>query len=135
MTDRSVAQSPIAKIAWTLSAAICALTIENVWIDPWIARRSHHRVPSLVAEALSGTWFLVLIAVAIGMILAVVCQILLVRDSRLSMRKKALTAIMVLAALGLLAEWVVGTRGTEIFARGPTAAEKKKAEINLVCQT
>jgi len=135
MTDRSVAQSPIARMAWTLSAAICALTIENVWIDPWIARRSHHRVPSLVAEALSGTWFLVLIAVAIGMILAVVCQILLVRDSRLSMRKKALTAIMVLAALGLSAKWVVATGGTELFAREQTAGKKHTVKLSWIAST
>src|SRR5260221_14549112 len=135
MTDRLRPQSPIAKIAWTLSGAICALTIENVWIDPWIVRRSHHRVPSLVAEALSGTWFLVLMAVAIGVILAVVCQILLMRDSRLSMRKKALTAIMVLAALGLSAKWVVATGGTELFAREQTAGEKHKVKLSWIAST
>src|SRR5260221_13978644 len=91
MTDRLRPQSPIAKIAWTLSGAICALTIENVWIDPWIVRRSHHRVPSLVAEALSGTWFLVLMAVAVGGILAGVWGRLLVGGLRVSGGEKAAT--------------------------------------------
>ncbi len=135
MTDRLLAESPIAKMAWTLSGAICLLAIENMWIDPWIARRSHHRVPSLVAEALSGTWFMVLMAVAIGVILAVVCQVLLMRDSRLSMRKKALTAMVVFAALGLSAKWVVATGGTEIFARQQTAGKKHTVTLNWIAST
>jgi len=135
MTDRSVAQSPIARMAWTLSGAICLLAIENVWIDPWIARRSHHRVPSLVAEALSGTWFMVLMAVAIGAILAVVCQVMLMRDSRLSTRKKALTAIMVIAALGLSAKWVVATSGTQLFARQQTEGKKHTVTLTWYAST
>jgi hypothetical protein len=63
----------MARIAWVLAGAICVYTIENIWIDPWAARRSHHRLPSFVPAALGGAWFLILMGLAITVILLVVC--------------------------------------------------------------
>jgi hypothetical protein len=108
---RAKASSPIVRAAWASAGAICLFTVENVWIDPWLARRSHHRLLSLVPEALGGTWLLVLLALAITLTLAVFCQVLLIRDARLSGWKKVLTGIPVLAATILAAEWFVATGG------------------------
>jgi hypothetical protein len=107
-------RSPIAKIALVLAGAVCLFTAENLWIEPWAAKRSHHRLPSFVPEALGGTWFLVLMVLGIAMILAVLCQVLLVRTAGFAGWKKTLTGIAVLAAVILTCEWFVRTGGTRI---------------------
>jgi len=114
MTDRAVERNHRSPgMAWTLSGAICLLAIENVWID----RDCETVAPSSAftgAEALSGTWFMVLMAVSIWSDMAVVCQVLLMRDSRLSMRKKARRDHGD-CGVGLSAKWVVATSGTQLF--------------------
>jgi len=52
----------------------------------------------------------------------------------LSMRKKALTAIMVLAALGLSAKWVVATGGTN-YSRGNNGGEKHTVKLSWIAST
>jgi hypothetical protein len=115
MTDgrirNSGATSLIARIAWVLAGAICLFAMENIWIDPWVARKSHHRLPSFVPEALGGTWFLVLLALGVTLTLCVFCQVLLMRDAGLVGWKKALTGTAVLAAAILASEWFVATGG------------------------
>jgi hypothetical protein len=105
------ARSPIAKIAWVLAGAVCLFAVENIWIDPWVARRSHHRLPSFVPEALGGTWFVVLLALGVTLTLALLCQVLLMKDAGLAGWKKALTGTAVLAAAILASEWFVATGG------------------------
>jgi hypothetical protein len=111
---RAKVSSPIARVAWVSAGAICLFTVENVWIDPWVARRSHHRLPSFVPEALGGTWFLVLMALGITLTLAVLCQVLLMRNAGLTGWKKAQTGIAVLAAAILASEWFVATGGMSV---------------------
>jgi hypothetical protein len=105
------ARSPIASIAWVLAGTVCLFAVENIWIDPWVARRSHHRLPSFVPEALGGIWFLMLLALGVTLTLAVFCQVLLMRDARLAGWKKALTGTAVLGAAILASEWFVATGG------------------------
>jgi hypothetical protein len=71
-------------------------------------------LPSFVPEALGGTWFFVLLALAITLTLAVLCQVLLMRDAGLTGWKKALTGIAVLVAVILAGEWFVATGGMTI---------------------
>src|SRR5260370_10548278 len=97
--------SRIARIAWGLAAALFCFTAENIWIDPWLKNKSH-RIPSLVPEALGGAWFLAFTIGGIALALLVFCEILLVRDRTLSVRKKAATGIAVLVVLLLCVEWV-----------------------------
>jgi hypothetical protein len=115
MTDGAIrntkAGSLVARIAWVLAGTICLFAVENIWIDPWMARRSHHRLPSFVPEPLGGTWSLVLLALVVTLILSVFCQVLLMRDGRLAGWKKALTGTAVLAAAILAGEWFVATGG------------------------
>ena len=115
MTDGAIrstkVRSPVARMAWVLAATICLFTVENIWIDPWVARRSHHRLPSFVPEPLSGTWFLMLSTLGVTLTLAVFCQVLLMRDARLAGWKKAITGTGVLAATILASEWFVATGG------------------------
>jgi hypothetical protein len=110
-TGRAKTASPIARIAWVSAGAICLFTVENLWIDPWVASRFHHKLPSLVPEELNGTWSSMLMALGIALVLAVLCQFLLIRDAGLTRPKKALTGILVLAAAILASKWFVTTGG------------------------
>ena len=106
----------ILKIAWFLSAAICAFTAENLWIDPWLQRKSHNKLPSFVPEAFGGAWSLILLALVITVILLIVFQILAMRDATLPRRKKVVTGILVAAAALLSSVWFVATSGTTLTA-------------------
>ena len=105
------ASDAVVRITWVLAGAICVFTVENIWIDPWVVRRSHHRLPSFVPEALGAAWFLILLALAIAVIFLLVCQILLVRDADASKGKKISAGIVVLAAMILSAGWIAATGG------------------------
>src|SRR5262249_55785565 len=107
----------IARIIWVLAAAICAFTVENVWIDSWVQTRSRHRLPSLLPESLGGVWFLILLGLAISVILLVVCQVLLMRDTRISKKRKWLAGVAVLAAAVLAGNWAAATSGTTLNRR------------------
>lgn len=111
------ARSYLARIIWALGAAIWLFTTENFWIDPWLAIKSRHRLPSLLPEPLGGAWFLALLMLGITVTLLVVCQILLMKDFGLTKRKKALTGIVVLAAAALSSEWFFATGGRTIVER------------------
>src|SRR5260370_25448359 len=102
--------SRIARIAWGLAAALFCFTAENIWIDPWLKNKSH-RIPSLVPEALSGTWFLAFTIGGIALALLVFCEILLIRDRALSVRTKVATGTVALVVLLLGVEWCRVTNG------------------------
>lgn len=97
-------------IAWGLSSLLFLFTVENIWIDPRL-RHKFHNLPSLVPEALSGSWFLAVMIGGIALALLVMCQILLIRDRSVSVWMKAGTGIAVLVVLLLSAQWVRKTSG------------------------
>ena len=70
-------------------------TAENIWLDPWL-RNKFHWVPSLVPEALTGSWFLAFAIGAVTLTLLVVCQILLILDRDLHFWTKMGTGIALL---------------------------------------
>ena len=111
------ARSPILRIAWILAGATCLFTAENIWIDPWLAKKSHHRLPSFVPEALGGVWLFVSMSLTIAVILIVVCQVLLMRDAKIAAWKKGLTGLLALAAMILAGEWFVATGGMKLVER------------------
>ncbi|HKF26677.1 MAG TPA: fibronectin type III domain-containing protein, partial [Candidatus Acidoferrum sp.] len=100
------------KTSWTLAAAICLLTTENLWIDPLLQRKSHHRLPSFSPQAPTVAWCLILLALAIAVILLLVCQVLLMREATVGRRSKLLTAIFAALAAILSGKWFLATSGT-----------------------
>jgi hypothetical protein len=92
-------------IAWGLASLLFLFTVENIWIDPWLRNKSHE-IPSMVPEALSGSWFLALMVGGIALAFLVMCQILLTKDRSLSVWTKVGTGIAVLVVLLLSAQWV-----------------------------
>jgi hypothetical protein len=131
--DMAGATSAVLKTVWVLAAAIVAFTVENIWIDPWLARRSHHKLPSFVPEALGGAWLLILLALAITVILLVVCQALLMRDARIALGKKAATGILVVTAALLSGGWIVTTSGITFpkLARAERESAQQKRSVVL----
>ena len=125
------ASDAVVWITWVLAGAICVFTVENIWIDPWVVRRSHHRLPSLVPEALGAAWFLILLALAMGVIFLLVCQILLLRGAGASKRNKISAGIVVLAAMILSAGWFAATGGAALAKRIRTAGAPEKRSVVL----
>jgi len=125
------ASDAVVRITWLLAAAICVFTVENIWIDSWVVRRSHHRLPSFVPEALGAAWFVILLALAIGVIFLLVCQILLLRDTGVSKRGKISAGIVVLAAMILCGAWFAATGGAVLAKRVRTADAPEKRSVVL----
>ena len=118
------------KISWLLSAAICIFAAENLWIDSWLQRKSHHKLPSFVPEALGGAWFLILLVLVVTVVLLIVCQVLLMRDATLPKRKKVVTAILVVAAALLSGAWFAAGSGTALATRitaGKSGAPQRRS--------
>jgi hypothetical protein len=103
-------RSRMTLIAWGLASLLFLFTVENIWIDPWLRNKSH-KIPSMVPEALSGSWFLALMVGGIVLAFLLMCQILLFQDRSVSVWMKAGTGIAVLSVLLLSAQWVRKTSG------------------------
>jgi hypothetical protein len=121
--------SRLTLIAWGLASLLFLFTAENIWIDPWL-RNKFHKMPSMVPEALSGTWFLALMVGGVALALLVMCQILLTQDRSASARIKVGTGIAVLVVFLLSAQWVRVTSGwpslIRLRSRGTTHTVKLK---------
>jgi hypothetical protein len=103
-------RSRLTLIAWGLASLLFLFTVENIWIDPWLRHR-FHKIPSLVPEALSGSWFLALMVGGVALALLVMCQIFLTQDRSASVWMKIGTGSAVLVVLLLSAQWVRMTAG------------------------
>lgn len=127
------ARDAVLKITWLLAAAVCAFTAENLWIDARLQRRSHHKLPSFVPDAPGSVWFLILLALAVSVIFLVVCQVLLMRDARISKRSKWLTGIFVMAATILSGQWFMATSGVTPARRDraarPAGTQQKRTVV------
>src|SRR5215470_5428166 len=122
-------------MAWILCGAICIFTFENIWIDPRVARHFHHALPSFAPAPMGGTWLLVLMALGIGLILAVGCLILHLRSAPLLAWRTILTGLLVAAAIALSGKWVVATGGAEFVAWRQTFAPKRSVTLNWNAST
>lgn len=109
--------SKIANFIWVLAAVPFLFAAENIWIDP----RLRHRLqwfPSLVPEALSGAWILVLSLGLLSFVLLIFFQVLLIRSAGTTVRMKLQTAFAVLLVGVMLAQWswvTTGHSGSFIF--------------------
>jgi hypothetical protein len=97
-------------VTWSIASVLFLFTTENIWIDPWF-KNKFQGLPSLVPEALSGTWFLAFAIIAISLVILISCQILLLRDRSIHVWTKAWTAIAVFFVLLLSMQWFNTTRG------------------------
>ena len=64
----SAARVRVLSIIWVVASVLVLFAAENLWIDPWLRNKLPH-APSLTPEALSGLWFLALLAVTSSFLL------------------------------------------------------------------
>lgn len=97
-------------LTWLLTAGLFVITIENVWIDPWV--RSHYPdFPSLAPEPPSPLWIATFAAIGIICVVLLVGQVLLMRRAGVSLRSKIIAGCSVAVALTLSVLWFCVTSG------------------------
>lgn len=97
-------------LTWFMAAGLCAVTIENVWLDPWL-RAKVPDFPSLVPEPPSPLWLLTFAAIGIACVVLMVGQILLIRRVGVSRNARIVAGITVAAAVCLSVIWFRVTSG------------------------
>lgn len=100
----------VMSLIWLVASLLVLFTAENIWIAPWLKDKLP-RIPSLAPEALSGLWFLALLAITVFSILLIVAQVLVALDRGIPVRKRVGTGLATLLAVLLCAMWARVTAG------------------------
>jgi hypothetical protein len=108
-------QPPIRKsltlsLTWLLTTVLFAVTIENIWLDPWLKSRFPD-FPSLAPQPPSAFWILTFAALGIVCVVLVVGQVLLMRRAGVSRNSKIVAGVFVIFALLLSVTWFLVTSG------------------------
>jgi hypothetical protein len=93
-----------------------AVTIENIWLDPWLRAHFPDDFPSLVPQPPSALWILTFGAIGIICVVLLVGQVLLMRRAGVSRGAKIVAGVSVIVALLLSVTWFLVTSG---IARAP----------------
>jgi hypothetical protein len=118
----SAARARVVSIIWVVASVLVLFAAENLWIDPWLRNKSWN-VPSLTPEALSGLWFLALLAVTIFCLLLIVAQVLVALDRGIPSSKRMATGVATFLAVLLCVLWACVTSG---MTSRPTFGQKSK---------
>ncbi|PYT93672.1 MAG: hypothetical protein DMG36_08470 [Acidobacteria bacterium] len=118
----SAARVRVLSIIWVVASVLVLFAAENLWIDPWLRNKLPH-APSLTPEALSGLWFLALLAVTIFCLLLIVAQVLVALDRGIPSSKKMGTGVATSLAILLCVLWACATSG---MTSRPTFGQKSK---------
>ena len=97
-------------LTWLLTAGVFLITVENVWLDPWL-RAQFPDIPSLVPEPPSPAWLATFAVIGIACAVLLVGQILLMRRPGVSRHAKLIAGVSVLAAVFLSNLWFCVTSG------------------------
>ena len=97
-------------LTWLLTAGVFLITIENVWIDPWV-RFHFPDFPSLAPEPPSPLWLATFAIIGIVCAVLLVGQVLLMRRPGVSLKAKLVAGASVAAALALSVLWFCVTSG------------------------
>jgi hypothetical protein len=102
-------------LTWLLTTVLFAVTIENIWLDPWL--RAHFPdFPSLAPQPPSVLWIIAFAAIGIVSVVLMVGQVLLMRRAGVSRGAKIVAGVSVIVALLLSVTWFLVTSG---IARAP----------------
>jgi hypothetical protein len=97
-------------LIWLLTTALFAVTIENIWLDPWL--RNHlPDFPSLAPRPPSAFWILMFAAIGIACVVLVVGQVLLMRRAGVPRNAKIAAGVSVIIALLLSGTWFLVSSG------------------------
>ena len=96
-------QPPIRKsltlsLTWLLTAVLFAVTIENIWLDPWLKKRFPD-FPSLAPQPPTAPWLITFAAIGIVCVVLMVGQVLLMRRAGVTRNIKIVAGVSVIIAL------------------------------------
>jgi len=97
-------------LTWLLTTILFAVTIENIWLDPWL-RKQFHEFPSLAPQPPSVLWIVTFGAIGIICVVLIVGQVLLMRRAGVSRNSKIVAGVSVILALLLSVTWFLVTSG------------------------
>jgi len=97
-------------LTWLLTTAVFVVTVENIWLDPWL-RRQFHEFPSLAPQPPSILWIVMFGAIGIICVVLIVGQVLLMRRAGVSRNSKIFAGVSVIVALLLSVTWFLVTSG------------------------
>jgi len=97
-------------LTWLLTTALFVVTVENIWLDPWLKSRFSD-FPSLVPQPPSILWIITFGAIGIVCVVLMVGQVLLMRREGVSRNAKIVAGVSVIVALLLSVTWFLVTSG------------------------
>jgi hypothetical protein len=97
-------------LTWLLTAVLFAVTVENIWLDPWLRNR-YPDFPSLAPQPPSAFWIITFAAIGIVCVVLMVGQVLLMRREGVSRNTKIIAGLSVVVSLLLSVTWFVVTSG------------------------
>lgn len=97
-------------LTWLMTVALFLITIENIWLDPWLRNRFPD-FPSLAPQPPSVPWLVTFAVIGIVCVVLMVGQILLMRRPGVSRKSKIVAGISVVAAVLLSVAWFIVTSG------------------------
>lgn len=103
-------RTKVQRMIWLIASLLILFTAENIWVAPRLKNRMPH-VPTFAPHALSGLWFLALLALTVFSILLIVAQVLVATDRGIPLGKKMGTGFAAFSAVLLCVLWVRVTSG------------------------
>jgi hypothetical protein len=97
-------------LTWLLTAVLFAVTVENIWLDPWLRGR-YPDFPSLAPQPPSAFWIITFAAIGIVCVVLMVGQVLLMRREGVSRNTKIIAGLSVVVSLMLSVTWFLVTSG------------------------
>ena len=97
-------------LTWLLTASLVAVTVENIWLDPWLRSRFPD-FPGLAPQPPGTPWLITFAAIGIVCVVLMVGQVLLMRREGVSRNSKIVAGVSVIVALLLSVAWFVVTSG------------------------
>ena len=97
-------------LTWLLTAVLFAVTVENIWLDPWLRSRFPD-FPSLAPQPPSAFWIITFAAIGIVCVVLMLGQVLLMRRAGVSRKSKIIAGLSVVVSLLLSVTWFLVTSG------------------------
>jgi hypothetical protein len=114
-----------------LTTVLFAVTIENIWLDPWLKARFPD-FPSLAPQPPSALWILTFAAIGIVCVVLMVGQVLLMRRAGVSRNSKIVAGVSVLFALALSVTWFLVTSGIAAAPRLFSSRQQHTVKLTWV---
>ena len=121
-------------LTWLLTGVLCAVTIENIWLDPWL-KSSIPDFPSLAPQPPSPLWIIAFAAIGIVCVVLMVGQVLLMRRAGVSRNSKIVAGVSVIVALLLSVTWFLVTSGITAAPRFLMSRPPHTVKLTWVAST